>query len=101
MWFMGHRTIKRFTLGALQGCADAPFSAIIFKLRVHKTNIIQNQFPVKRLSIIPDVKTHVRVDAAIGPRTDEGDELVASLVDDEAAYLTLVALLAEAPEKKA
>ena len=71
------------------------------ELRVQKTNIIQNQFSVKRLSIesLPDVKTHVRVDAAIGPRTDEGDELVASLVDDEAAYLTLVALLAEAPEK--
>ena len=46
------------------------------------------------------VTTYVGVDAAVGPGADEGDELVASLVDHKAANLALVALLAEAPEKK-
>ena len=44
-------------------------------------------------------ETYVGVDAAVGPGADEGDELVASLVDHKAANLALVALLAEAPEK--
>ena len=46
------------------------------------------------------VTTYVGVDAAVGPGADEGDELVASLVDHKAANLALVALLAEAPEKR-
>ena len=36
----------------------------------------------------------------VDARTDEGDEFVTSLVDDEAAHLALVALLAEAPAKQ-
>ena len=41
--------------------------------------------------------THVRVSSTIDARADEGDELVASLVDHEPADLALVALLAETP----
>ena len=51
------------------------------------------------MSFLVVCETHIRVDAPVGPGADEGDELVASLVDDEAANLTLVALLAESPEK--
>lgn len=41
----------------------------------------------------------VRVDARIGARTAERDELVAPFVHDERAYLTLKALTAEAPDE--
>ena len=42
--------------------------------------------------------THVRVSSTVDPGADEGDELVAFLVNHKPADLTLVALLAETPK---
>ena len=43
--------------------------------------------------------THVRVSSTVDPGADEGDELVAFLVNHKPADLTLVALLADIPKK--
>ena len=48
-------------------------------------------------SILKRKETHVRVSSSIYARADEGDELVASLVDNKPAHLALEALLSETP----
>ena len=63
----------------------------------HST-LIENVFFFSRYELFFRF-THVRVSSTVDPGADEGDELVAFLVNHKPADLTLVALLADIPKK--
>ena len=50
--------------------------------------------------LILNYSTHIRVCSSVNSWTHEGDELVASLVNHEAAHLALISLLPETPEHR-
>ena len=79
------------------GAARLQWKMFIFSLSLSLSLQDKTSFSVFLNTELKGKDTHVRVSSTIYARADEGDELVASLVDHKPADLALVALLSETP----